>query len=176
MELFFPSVIVLLLAAAVVFFLLPKFGPATLAIVSVILLAIGLYQHYKTFGTEYRFSTWQLVSFSPYFLVGGLLIVLAIFFLYTIPVGGNAAAEPAVELPTIANLPSPNTSTNGVTEAINRSLTGAANLFNTNAKLNGNNANKGLFANVTNFANNYLPGFNNKNGRNRGLNFPFSQV
>ena len=175
MELFFPSVIVLLLSAAVVFFLLPKFGPATLAIVSAILLAMGLYQHYKTFGTEYRFSTWQLVSFSPYFLVGGLLIVLAIFFLYTIPVGGgNAAEAPAIEIPTIANMPSPNTSTNGVTEAINRSLTGAANLLNFNNTKN--NANKGLFTNVTNFANNFLPGFNNKNGRNRGLNFPFSQI
>jgi hypothetical protein len=173
MELFFPSVIILLLAAAVVFFLLPKFGPATLAIVSAILLAMGLYQHYKTFGTEYRFSTWQLVSFSPYFLVGGLFIVLAIFFLYTIPMGGGAAANsPVIEMPTIANMPSPNTSTNGVTEAINRTLRGAANIINGNTS---NSSNKGFFANMNNFANNYIPGYN-RNGKNRGLNFPFSQI
>jgi hypothetical protein len=169
MELFLPSVIVLLLSAAVVFFLLPKFGPATLAIVSAILLAFGLYQHYSTFKTEYRFSTWQLTAFSPYYLIVGLLVVLAIFFLYTIPIGGSSeAAVPNVEIPTVANMPSANTSTNALTGAINRSLNSAVNLF----KGNGNKANNtGLFNNLTNFANNYLP-----NGRNKGLNFPFSQV
>lgn len=176
MELFLPSVIVLLLAAAVVFFLLPKFGPATLAIVSAILLAFGLYQHYKTFATEYRFSTWQLTTFSPYFLVGGLLIVIAIFFLYTIPVAGGPAeaAPPNIEIPTVAGMPPANTSTNPVTGAINRSLNTAANLFN--GKSNGNNGksnNGGLLSGV---ANSVLPNFSNRTKGGRGLTFPFSQV
>ncbi len=172
MELFLPSVIVLLLAAAVIFFLLPKFGPATLALVSAVLLALGLYQHYTTFGTEYRFSTWQLVSFSPYILIGGLLVVIAIFLLYTLPVGSAANVVPNVELPTVANMPSANTSTNMFTGLINNSLNTAANLFNGNSR----NNNGGLFGNnsvLNNFANNYL--FNNRN-KGKGLNFPFSQV
>ena len=165
MELFLPSVIVLLIAAAVVFFLLPQFGPATLAIVSAVLLALGLYQHYNTFGTEYRFSTWQFVSFSPYFLIGGLLIVIAIFLLYTIPVAG---AAPSVEMPTVANMPSPNTSTNVVTGMINRTLNTANNLFNGNNS--GNNTN--IFSN---FTNNYLPNFNRNKGTNKGPSIPWSQ-
>ena len=171
MELFLPSVIVLLLAAAVVFFLLPKFGPATLAIVSAVLLALGLYQHYKTFGTEYRFSTWQFVSFSPFFLIGGLLIVLAIFFVFTLSTGGVAAELPTVEIPTVANMPSANTSTNAVTGAINRTLNNAANIFKVNNKGNNNS----LLNNVTNFASNYLPNGNRNRGQ-RGMNFPFSQI
>lgn len=173
MELFLPSVIVLLLAAAVVFFLLPKFGPATLAIVSAVLLVLGLYQHYKTFGTEYRFSTWQLVSFSPYFLIGGLLVLLAIFFVYTLSTGTSAAAEvPTIEVPTVANMPPANSSTNLVTGAINRTLNNAANLFKNNTN-RGNNG--GILNNITNFANNYLPNANRNRGQ-RGMGFPFSQI
>lgn len=157
MELFLPSVIVLLLAAAVVFFLLPQFGPATLAIVSAALLALGLYQHYSTFGTEYRFSTWHLVSFSPYFLIGGLLVVIAIFLLYTMPVGSAANLVPNVEIPTVSNMPSANTSTNALTGAINTSLNTAF----------GANKNNGILNNVFNTLN---------RNRNKGINFPFSQV
>lgn len=167
MELFLPSVIVLLLAAAVVFFMLPRFGPATLAIVSAALLGLGIYQHYTTFGTEYRFSTWQVASFAPYFLITGLLIVIAIFLLYTIPVAGAAAAA-VVDIPGITNMPPANTSTNVVTSAINNSLNTAANLLGVNKKNNNNNI-------LNTIANNYLPNFN-KNRNNKGINFPFSQV
>lgn len=164
MELFLPSVIVLLLAAAVVFFMLPRFGPATLAIVSAALLGLGLYQHYTTFGTEYRFSTWQVAAFAPYFLIAGLLIVIAIFLLYTMPVAAVAAI---VDIPGISNMPPANTSTNVVTSVINNSLNTAANLFGLNKKNNSN------FLNT--ITNNYLPNFN-KNRNNKGINFPFSQV
>lgn len=171
MEMFLPSVIILLLAAAVVFFVLPQFGPATLAIVSAILLSLGLYQHYTTFGSEYRYSTWQLVSFSPYILIGGLFVVIAIFLLYTIPVSGPVA--PTVELPTIANMPPANTSTNGITGLINNSLNTAANLFNgsSNTTPNGN----GIFTNIANTVNRNLFGKNTNRGY-KGLNIPFSQV
>lgn len=157
MEFFLPSVIILLLAAAVVFFLIPQFGPATLAIISAVLLALGLYQHYTTFGTEYRFSTWQMVSFSPYIMVGGLLVVIAIFLLYTLPTGSMANATPSLALPTVGNMPPANTSTNLLTNVINNSLNTAANL------VNGNNKKNNLFSGLLN---------NNKNK----LNFPFSQV
>lgn len=157
MELFLPSVIVLLLAAAVVFFLLPQFGPATLALVSAGLLALGIYQHYSTFATEYRFSTWHLVSFSPYFLIGGLLIVIAIFLLYTMPVASAANLVPNLEMPTVSNMPSANTSTNPLTGAINNSLNTAF----------GNGKNNGVLNNVFNSL--------NRNAK-KGINFPFSQV
>lgn len=168
MELFFPSVIVLLLAAAVVFFVFPRFGPATLAIISAVLLAFGLYQHYNTFGTEYRFSTWQLVSFAPYLMVAGLLVVIAIFLLYTLPVGGGANAAPTVNIPTVAEMPPANTSTNIITGGINNALNTAANVFGNTNKRNNNNS-------IINNLGNYMPNFGNSS-RNKGLNFPFSQV
>lgn len=162
MELFLPSVIVLLIAAAVVFFLLPKFGPATLAIISAVLLAMGIYQHYNTFGTEYRFSTWQIAAFSPYFLIGGLLIVIAIFLLYTIPV---ASVLPSVEMPTVNNMPPANTSTNFLTNAINNTISTATNLVNGKP----NNSNN-IFNNIVNNL-----GFNKNNNRgNKGI-IPWSQ-
>lgn len=170
MELFLPSVIVLLLAAAVVFFVFPRFGPATLAIISAILLAFGLYQHYTTFGTEYRFSTWQMVSFAPYLLVGGLLVVIAAFLLYTLPVGAAAAnTVPNVPLPTVEDMPPANTSTNMLTQAINKTLNTANNLFN--------NANKGN-NNILKTLGSYIPGTNgNSNSNyNRNRGFPFSQI
>ena len=170
MELFLPSVIVLLSAAAVVFFLLPQFGPATLAVVSAILLALGLYQHYTTFGTEYRFSTWQLVSFSPYFLIGGLFIMIAIFLLYTIPV----ASAPTVEVPTIASMPSANTSTNGLTSLINNSLNTASNVLKGNIFGNNNNNNNNIFTEAGNYIQKNLFGKNNNRGY-KGVNFPYSQ-
>jgi hypothetical protein len=165
MELFFPSVIVLLLAAAVVFFVFPRFGPATLAIISAVLLAFGLYQHYTTFGTEYRFSTWQLVSFAPYLMVGGLLLVIAIFLLYTLPVG-TANTAPTVNVPTVEDMPPANTSTNMLTSGINKTLNTAAGMFNAGNKRNNNS----IFNNLGD----YMPNFGNN--RNKGLNFPFSQV
>jgi hypothetical protein len=166
MELFLPSVIVLLLAAAVVFFVIPKFGPATLAIISAVLLAFGLYQHYRTFGSEYRFSTWQLVSFSPYLLIGGLLVVIAIFLLYTLPVSSAAAnTGPIINLPTIDAMPPANTSTNVVTNMINNTLNTAANVFSMNKKNNNS---------ILNSIDNFVPGLNGS--KKKGLNFPFSQV
>ena len=134
MEFFLPSVLILLLAAAVVFFVLPRFGPFVLAIVSAILLAFGLYQHRYYFASEYRMSTWQqgLMSFSPYVMVGGLLVVIAVYGLYLMPAskGANTNAVPAISMPnmpTVGNMPPANTATNSVTSSINKALTGVAN-------------------------------------------------
>jgi hypothetical protein len=133
MELFLPSVLVLLLAAAVVFFVFPSFGPSALAIVSVLLLTLGVYQHWVQFGTEYRLSTWwlSLVAYAPYVMVGGLLIAIAIYLLYLLPANSqNSTAPSNVPMPTVANMPSANSSTNPVTAGINRALNSAANMGN----------------------------------------------
>ena len=133
MELFLPSVLVLLLAAAIVFFVFPSFGPSTLAIVSVLLLTLGVYQHWVQFGTEYRLSTWWLglVAYAPYVMVGGLLLAIAIYLLYLLPANSqNSTAVASAPMPTIANMPSANSSTNPVTAGINRALNSAVNMGN----------------------------------------------
>lgn len=132
MELFLPSVLVLLLAAAVVFFVFPSFGPATLAIVSAILLSLGAYQHWAQFGNEYRLSTWWLglIAYAPYVMVGGLLVAIAIYLLYLLPANSQNSTASIVPMPTISNMPSANSSTNPVTAGINRALNSSMNMAN----------------------------------------------
>lgn len=162
MEFFLPSVLILLLAAATVFFVLPRFGPFVLTIVSIVLLVLGVYQHIGTFGSDYRLSTWwvSLLAYAPYVLVGALLFFIAVYLLYLLPAKNTTAAAP-VALPTINMMPSANTSTNPVTAAINKALNSAANIVKTN------NSNKGIINTITNT----ITGKNN----NKGL-LSFSQV
>lgn len=164
MEFFLPSVLILLLAAAVVFFVLPRFGPFVLAIISAILLAFGIYQHRYYFSSEYRLSTWQqgLMSFSPYAMVGGLLLVIAVYVLYLLPAskGANANAAAPISMPnmpTVSNMPPANTATNSVTATINKAINGVAN----NAKKN-------------NAVGNFLGGINK--AVNRVNSLPLSQI
>lgn len=162
MEFFLPSVLILLLAAATVFFVLPRFGPFVLTIVSIILLVLGVYQHMGTFGAEYRLSTWwmSLLAYAPYVLVGALLFFIAVYLLYLLPSRNTTAVSP-VSLPTVSLMPSANTSTNPVTAAINKALNSAANVVSNNG------SNKGIINTITNT----LTGKNN----NKGL-MSFSRV
>ncbi len=157
MELFIPSVLLLLLAAAVIFFLLPRFGAPILAVISVALLAFGIYQHVNAFGSEYKLSTWQynFVSYGPFIMVGGLLLVIAFYLVSLLPFGGSntgTTAPSLPELPTIGAMPSANTATNAVTAGVNNALKGITNVAGNAASVigvgNGNKSsnNKGLGA------------------------------
>jgi hypothetical protein len=129
MELFIPSVLALLLAAAVVFFVLPRFGPAVLALVALALLGFGVYQHRSLFGSEYRLSTWQLdfMGYAPYIMVGGVLAVIAFYLISLSPLGRTNTTAPAMpEVPTVAEMPPANTATNAVTAGVNNALKAAA--------------------------------------------------
>ena len=149
MELFIPSVLLLLLAAAVIFFVLPKFGPAALAMISVVLLVLGIYQHMNAFGSEYRLSTWQysLTSYAPYIMVGGLLLVIGFYLLTLSPFGRvNAGTTAPVlpEMPSVAEMPNASTATNAVTAGVNNALKGITNVAgNAAAAVGLGNANKG---------------------------------
>ena len=127
MEFFFPSVIILLLAAAVIFFVLPRFGAATLALLSVVLLGLGVYHHIQAFGTEYRFGSFQ-GGYAPYLMVGGVLAVIGIYLLALSPLGKPNTTVPSMpELPTVAEMPTANTATNVVTAGVNTALKGLTN-------------------------------------------------
>ena len=133
MELFIPSVLLLLLAAAVIFFVLPKFGPAALAMISVVLLGLGIYQHMNAFGSEYKLSTWQynFTSYAPFIMVGGLLLVIGFYLLTLSPFGRTNAGTTAPslpEMPTISEMPNASTATNAVTAGVNTALKGITNV------------------------------------------------
>lgn len=132
MEFFIPSVLILLLAAAVIFFVLPRFGAATLALISVALLVFGVYQHINSFGTEYRLSSLQLslMSYAPFIMIGGLLLVIGFYLVSISPFGrANAPTAPSMpELPSIAEMPNANSATNSVTAGVNNALKGITNV------------------------------------------------
>lgn len=133
MELFLPSVLLLLLAAAVIFFVLPKFGPAALAMISVVLLVLGIYQHMNAFGSEYRLSTWQynFTNYAPFIMVGGLLLVIGFYLISLSPFGkaNTGTTAPSLpEMPTVAEMPNASTATNAVTAGVNTALKGITNV------------------------------------------------
>lgn len=167
MELFIPSVLLLLLAAAIIFFVLPRFGAATLALISIVLLGFGIYQHMNSFGAEYRAAggaPLNLMGYAPYIMVGGVLVVIALYLINLSPLGKSNTTAPSLpEIPTVAEMPSANTATNAVTAGVNNALKGITNAAAAVGVANAakNNANKGLFAAVANTANNALTGITN---------------
>ena len=156
MEFFLPSILFLLISAAIVFFVIPRFGPLVLAIVSLVLLTIGMYNHYTLFQNEYRASTWQLglVAFAPYIMIGVVIIMIIMYLTYLLPSGANSSTA-NVKTNTI-NLPPPETATNVITEGVNNAIRAAApvanikvnttnqpNVLNNNNNINNNNNNNG---------------------------------
>lgn len=161
MEFFLPSILFLLIAAAIVFFVIPRFGPLVLAIVSLVLLTIGMYNHYTLFQNEYRASTWQLglVAFAPYIMIGVVIIMIIMYLTYLLPSGANSSTA-NVKTNTI-NLPPPETATNVITEGVNNAIRAAAPVAN--IKVNTTNQPNALNNNNNNNMNN-----NNNNGNGRG--------
>jgi hypothetical protein len=168
MEFFLPSILFLLVACGIVFFVIPRFGPLVLAVVALILLGLGVYNHYSLFQSEYRMSSWQYgaVAYAPYIMIGALVLSIILYLFYLAPVSPNSnnGSAPSV------NLPSAESATNPITSGINTMMRQASNLVNGENKSNGNgNGNKanqeGIFGSNTN-----RPGGNNRVGNNRSGN------
>jgi hypothetical protein len=143
MEFFLPSILFLLVACGIVFFVIPRFGPLVLAGISLILLILGIYNHYSLFQTEYRLSTWQsgMIGYAPFIMIGALVLAIILYLLYMVPVGGgNGNVRPSAPSlsPAIAEntlrLPPPGTATNGLTEGIGNLMRKAAEAANVNVR------------------------------------------
>ena len=81
MEVFLLSLTSLLIVALLVFLVLPRLGAQVLVILSLVLLVFCIYNHYKLFASEYRFSTWQeqLKWYAP---VVTYVVITIFIFLY----------------------------------------------------------------------------------------------
>ena len=73
MEFFIPGLVLFLVAIAVTAFIVPKATPMIAAILSLVFLTYGVYQHYTLFADEYRLSTWQdgLKIYAPAIMIIG---------------------------------------------------------------------------------------------------------
>jgi hypothetical protein len=150
MELWIPGLAVFLLAALIVFLVLPRLGAPVLAALSVVLLIVGVYNHYRLFSSEYRYSTWQdrLKFYAPFVMIAGLILAILFYmgFLFTTQ---GPSALPATNLP--VSVPEV---TNAVNTVVNNASTAVSNTMNSvaNAIGLGNNRanNKGFLANLGN--------------------------
>ncbi len=115
-----PSILFLLVGNAILFWIIPRFGPLVLAIVALVLLILGVYNHYSMFATEYRLSTWQegMKAYAPQTLIVVLVVMIIFSILYMVPSGSSIY------------LPSAESATNVVTRAANNGMRAAANAAN----------------------------------------------
>jgi hypothetical protein len=131
MELFLPSLFVFVLTMIVVLFIVPRLTPIIMVSMSAILLFFAIQQHKSLFASEYTLSTWQdrLTIFAPGVFIGAVILYL----LYAITAFFNKGEVPVPAMPqvTIENMPSAETATNVVTQAINNTLKAANNAVNT---------------------------------------------
>ena len=152
MELFLPSIAVLLVASLIVFLILPRIGAPVLAVLSLVLLTFGVYNHYALFYSEYRFSTWQdrLKFYGPFILIGALILAILSYMGFLFGTGG-ANALPASNLPANTNATTVfNDTANAVTNTAIDAVNGVANAIGLNTNIKPVNANKGILTNLGN--------------------------
>ena len=158
MELFIPGLAALLLAGLIVFLVIPRLGAPILAVLSIVLLAYGVYNHMTIFGPEYRYSTWQdrLKFYGPFLMIAALIlgILFYVLFLFT-TVGVNAL--PASNIPT-------NTNGNSILEEVTNTI---ANTVKNTAEAVGA-ATEAVATNLKNTVTNVISN-NRKNNANRGV-------
>jgi hypothetical protein len=157
MDFFLPGLLIFIISLLVTAFVAPRITPFVGAILAIVFLTYGVYDHYKMFSDEYRLSTWHegLRLYAP----AVMILAMILFIIFGMLAFFTSGTIPVPSLPTI-NMPSPNTATNAVMNAFNNaanSLTTAANnLMNTNNGTNrGNNNNTfgNMLNNVTNSLN-----------------------
>jgi hypothetical protein len=135
--------------------IIPKATPLVAAVLSIIFLSFGVYEHYKMFAAEYRLSTWQdsLKIYAPAIMIAFLII----FIIYSILAFFTRGSVPIPILPNIIG-PSNNTATNQVTSTLNS-------VVNTIT-----NTTQNIVNTVNNTINNTMNKLSNRTNMNRGNN------
>lgn len=177
MEFFIPSLLIFLLSVAVSFILAPRLTPLIIAMLSIVLLAYGVYTHYTMFASEYRLSTWpeRAKLYAPAIMIGAIIV----FIIYAILAFFTKGAVPVPPLPNIT-VPSPNTATNAIVDSLNKvanSLTNKSNdiLNSINKSINKANANRSNILDAIT-GNNTISENKNKNKNEHNLSRSFLET
>lgn len=155
MEFFLPGLAALLIAALIVFLVLPRLGAPILAVLSILLLAYGVYNHIQLFSSEYAYSTWQdrLKFFAPFVMIGGLILMILFYITYLVGSQGTSAL-PATNVPVnnaqiVEAVNTMNDAANTVATAVTNTVNSVANVFGLGGNANkGVNRNQGVLANL----------------------------
>jgi predicted PurR-regulated permease PerM len=160
MEFFIPGLLLFLVSIIITFIVVPRFTPLVIAVLSIIFLTYGVYDHYKMFASEYRLSTWQqsLKVYAPAIMI----IAIIIFIIYAILALFTKGSVPVPLVPNISE-PNENSATNQIIQSLNK-LGNAITNNNTNVINQVNNQ----IDNVNKNRNNIL-GVNNTN-KNKNKN------
>jgi hypothetical protein len=122
MEFFIPGLLIFLVAIAIAVIIVPQMTPMIAAVLSILFLAYGVYDHYLLFAPEYRLSTWQdgIKIYAPFIMLAGI-ILFVIYFIFAFFTGGEVPV-PKVEMPAMPEMPEMptfNTIKNRMNNAVN---------------------------------------------------------
>jgi DNA integrity scanning protein DisA with diadenylate cyclase activity len=175
MQFFIPGILLFLVAIIISFLLAPRFTPLVTALLSLVLLTYGVYDHYMMFSAEYRLSTWQdsLKIYAPAIMIG----TITLFIIYAILAFFTKGSVPVPPLPNIAQ-PNINSATNQIVNSLNKIGNVFGNTNNTNVvdKVNNqiNNANKNR-NNILGLNNTKEPN-ENTNKKNNNISRSFLEI
>jgi hypothetical protein len=138
MEFFIPGLLLFLVSIGITFVIAPRATPLIAAILSIIFLTYGVYQHYRLFAYEYRLSTWQdgLKIYSPAIM----LFAIILYIIYGILSFFTGGIVPVVSVPNV-NLPTMNDVTSTISNSLNNVSSSISNTANNVLSLNNNKGN-----------------------------------
>lgn len=161
-----PGLLIFIVSILVVYFLAPHATPMIAAILSIVFLLYGVYDHRRLFASEYQLSTWQeqLKIYSPALMI----IAIILFIIYSMLSFFTGGVVPIPSMPNI-EIPSVNSITNSVMESVNNvsnSIQNASmNLLNSTKSTNSTNS-----TNKSTNNNSFGLGSFNNNNNNKNKN------
>jgi len=138
MEFFLPGLLLFIVAILVVFFIVPKATPMIAAILAIVFVVYGVYDHHRLFASEYHLSTWQdqLKAYSPALMI----IAIILFIIYSMLGFFTFGSVPIPAMPNV-NMPSMGSIANSIATSVNNAAKSVQNvsmnlLSNNSAKKN----------------------------------------
>ena len=158
MEFFVPGLLFFIVTILFTFTIAPKATPMIAAILSLVFLTYGVYDHYRMFASEYHSSTWQeplLLLYSP----AVMITILILYVLYGMVALFSKGQVPVPAMPSVPDMPSVNNVTESLSNAANSVANAANDMMNSvlnrgNNGTNGNSGNSGTNGNSGNSGNN----------------------
>jgi hypothetical protein len=139
MEFFIPGLLIFLVAIAIAVIIVPQTTPVIAAVLSILFLAYGVYDHYLLFAPEYRLSTWQdgIKIYAPFVMLAGIILFI-IYFIFAFFTGGEVPV-PKMEMPAMPEMPTFNGIKNKANNVINNTVNGTSKTSNNTKPANGSN-------------------------------------
>jgi len=136
MEFFVPGLLFFIVTVLFTFYIAPKATPMIAAVLSLVFLTYGVYDHYRMFASEYHSSTWQeplLLMYSP----AVMITVLILYVLYGMVALFSKGQVPVPAMPSVPN------ALNNVTESLSNAANSISNTANNMMNNMGNMINSG---------------------------------